>query len=413
MTRKRHKHKKNKRNATTPLAGRMAQAWMRVAHLEDQVEVLLEQDEDETRMSALLEQVSRVRVQFDDLVCQAHREGHLKRTLSSLMHHLSLPAYADLSAQRMVEMNEAIGGAHQEAWRGARDEHGAPVAVRAMLFGIPVVGDRENAIELANSHFVRAVRQSGWMPELCNVACYGVLSAAEALSLTQDPLLVWRLSDAIYRSNGSDLSLEGVQVPGLTKQQADTNSDEVRVGGYVLLMGAFGPAEHQDYAAVDLPDEQQEELLWERWRVATEQFLLDANLSNPPTVEHPQALVEAARQAMAGQLELTVMLARTMEAGDGDPPSWSQVAFILDPDTGTLDLAALFDDGTQTVLPNALDAGALPIIEDVASRMCCDEPALFVVKGETVPWAMNGGAVLGEDVAHVRPVGGPGAGRRH
>lgn len=224
---------------------------------------------------------------------------------------------------------------------------------------------------------------------------------------------MWELAGAICRSNAKDLSLEGVQVPGLMKQQTKSDRDEVRVGGYVLLMGAFGPAEKQDYVAVDLPDEDQEEALNEQWRVATEQFLHELNPRDPPIVGHPQQLSEAARQAFTDQLRLTVMLARAMDAPGADVTPLVQVAFILDPNTGTLDLAALFEDGSQTVLPHALDAVVFPIIEDVASRMGGEDPPLFVTKGETLPWTMTEGVSIGEDATPVRPVGAPGSRRRH
>lgn len=323
-------------------------------------------------------------LRFGDLAQRTWERGKLG-TVADTIRSLSVGedhGTLALDLAEGIDILNALTEAHSGALIEAQRQDGTSVLVQTSVFGISAVGSVDAAVRLTQSDFVRLIRAHGMVPEKSNVCCLGVLPCGPAMDLGQDPQKVWQLAQTLYTRQCTDL--HNVAVPGLIQSLShDGEESQTTVGGYVLLMGVFSA--HEDDAQEGLNGEDREGLE-HQWVEAAEAFLRKNGLENQVNIGQPQELHEAARDALAGQLELGLDIMRAMDRTTAAPPSdLDQVCFVVNLDDGAIDVVGHFSDGFEACLSRVMPVFALAFLEDIASRMAVEDVHM-VAQGDRFPW---------------------------
>jgi hypothetical protein len=399
MTQKRKKinRRKTSRLAPEPYAAQIIDAWKAHKLVEEGMA-----DIDFNQLSPELEQLRERYVdsaaRFDTLIERAWESGRFGRTMACIAElagkHIQT---GQISTRFFLEMMDGMSNAHQSRVHWGKDTNQHTATLRTVVFGIPLSGSLEGVLDLSEPDVAEMVRSTGWAPTEANVACLGVMTASDAMALSQDPAVIWGMCDALHKTQGS--SIGGVHIPGL-KQQAgeiapdpDPDPDVIMTGGYVLLMSVFCGGQ-EECAAVDFPDDPDN--METKWEKACSGLL--KNIEGVAYIGVPQSLDEAGREAIVQQLMLTMGLARAQETEEGDDAACVEVAFVVNAIEEKIDMVGHFSDGSQTRVPGALQHEAILLLDDIVRRLSREGVVSVVMAGGPLPWQTDEFLELDEDM---------------
>jgi len=309
---------------------------------------------------------------IDDL-CEHHALGEYTPTYFELQETLSQASYSD-SFSRL-----------------ATNTQGQPVSVRPVLLGIPVSGALSDFQALLRTSFVSLIRKHGWVPDSSNVQVLGLLTADDAIRLSQDVLTCWRLVEQIQSlQHGQWLSPD--YIPGLIDFQDSEPStvanDTLRLGGYVILVAAYCAQPGHEGVQLLAFDELEEELDDAQEEALIEAWLKDCKTLMPseqssPAPSAPDHLSNAARIAVVEQWMMSLYLGRSMETQQD--AGLTDLCFLVDEAQQQILLAGRFDDGhTETIRALPMDGAFL--IESLLDFIDEDVVVHMTSVKEGVPW---------------------------
>jgi hypothetical protein len=403
MSKKRNKNSKrnNKRNSgqasQLPYAARIIQAWELREAAERAVDAI--ECDDLSNLSPEAKRLDDIYVEravkFDELIIRAWNSGNFQRTIAAVkdINWQSMNA-GRTTPNSLIKMMDDTSNAHHNRWLEGEDDLKNKAPVRSVVFGIPVSGTLDGALELSQSELTGFLRKTGWAPTLSNVACLGALTASNAIALSQDPLSVWELSDSVLKTKSSTVG--GERVHGLMRlstgnEKRNADPGVVMTGGYVLLMTALSVGE-QEFAAIDFPDDP--EMMEQRWGDVCAPLI--KNMGNIASIDTPCSLDVAGRTAFSLQLLLTLGLARAAEPGSEESPRCIEVAFLLKAPSEPIDMIGIFDDGTQIRISNALPPEGLWLLDDIVENMSDDLDVCVLDADKPLPWGEPRAAATAE-----------------
>lgn len=302
---------------------------------------------------ALATRVTEKEARFDGLTATAIGAKNFHGTLSSLQHLVTKRGATPPTHQSLINMRRMMGAARMNQQILLETELG-PLAARTALVGVPAFGTPTEVARLAaDLSFEALVQNAGGDPDACSVGVLGAMRIADAVALSLDPLLQWRLTDYLERRHCALTDGARHQVPGNFSYLplSETPEDAQVPGAYVILTGVFtvGRTPEDDCLIPALGGLNAAQHA--AWEAASAQL-------GGAVVGLPCSVADAASSAIGLQLLQAL-------AGEGDGASRIAVRAAFIQEGGEVRLLGQFADGSIAECPG-LDANALFLLGDVA-----------------------------------------------
>ena len=306
---------------------------------------------------------------FDALLSKLGKEGKLNEGIGETMR-----MYGERMQQYFVDdngedkMNDLLALFHhdvvsnlsvsfsQNTDHNKQDDNAT--ARRVELFALPLFGEHESLVGLCQQEgFVDVVRESGVLPEGCDIRLFGACASEQAGYLMMKPQIIYEtinLAKEIFEDclgRGNDLTSQIRTKWSLLTQGEDTG-DKLTVGGYVLL-GAYSiTGDIAEVIPQDISDEEDDEAFFDKWDEMVMQWAQgqpNAKKLALGSIHAPSTLLDGTALSIAEFLISSLNIQSSMGQTDEEPLHRLEIV-IPDEELDEDDIAHVYGYGQDGTL---------------------------------------------------------------